>query len=107
MTTNTRLLVAGSVLMLSLLPASLRAEGAIEKTGVAVGLAAGNVWLLPVKALTVTIGALSGALSYVVTGGNIELTQQIWQDTTEGPYLITPEFARKSIGTRPELEDIE
>ena len=108
MTTNTRLLVAGSVLMMmSLLPASLRAEGAIEKTGVAVGLTAGNVWLLPVKALTVTIGALSGALSYVVTGGNIELTQQIWQDTTEGPYLITPEFARKSIDTRPELEDIE
>lgn len=91
------------VFTLSFSPVSLRAEDAIEKAGVAVGVAAGNLWFLPIKAITVTVGALSGALSYVVTGGNRELTQQIWQDTTEGPYLITPEVARTSIGSRPEL----
>jgi hypothetical protein len=31
------------------------------------------------------------------------LTRQIWRDTTEGPYLITPDVARKAIGQRPEL----
>jgi len=41
----------------------------------------------------------------VATGGNAELTQQIWRDTTEGPYLITPEVAHKAIGKRPELTD--
>jgi hypothetical protein len=108
MTNTPRLLVAALVLtLMGLSPASLRAEDAIEKAGAAVGVTAGNLWFLPIKAITVTIGHLSGALSYVVTGGNAELTQQIWQDTTEGPYLITPEVARKSIGRRPEFEDIK
>jgi hypothetical protein len=96
-------LLALLVFTLSFSPVSLRAEDAIEKAGVAAGVTAGNLWFLPIKAITVTIGALSGALSYVVTGGNRELTQQIWRDTTEGPYLITPEVARTSIGSRPEL----
>ena len=52
-----------------------------------------------------TVGALSGALSYLVTGGNADLTKQIWQDTSEGPYIVTPELARTSIGQRPELEE--
>jgi hypothetical protein len=84
-------------------PASLKAQDPIETAGVSVGVTAGNLWFLPIKAISVTIGALSGALSYVVTGGNLELTRQIWQDTAEAPYLITPEVARQSIGDRPEL----
>jgi hypothetical protein len=41
----------------------------------------------------------------VLTGGNADLTRQIWRDTTEGPYLITPQLARKAIGQRPELSE--
>jgi hypothetical protein len=85
--------------------APLRAEDTIEKAGVAVGVTAGNMWLLPVKAIVVVVGAVGGAFSYVVTGGNAELTQQIWHDTTEGPYVITPELARTSVGQRPELAE--
>ena len=88
-----------------IVPTLLRAEDTIEKAGVAVGVTAGNLWFVPIKAITVGIGAISGALSYVVTGGNAELTQQIWSDTTDGPYLITPELARKAVGQRPELTD--
>ncbi|MGH7873837.1 MAG: hypothetical protein ACREQO_16660 [Candidatus Binatia bacterium] len=94
------------ILTLTLIvPTLLRAEDTIEKAGVAVGVTAGNLWFVPIKAITVGIGAISGALSYVVTGGNAELTQQIWSDTTDGPYLITPELARKAVGQRPELTD--
>lgn len=85
----------------------VRAEDLTEKAGVAVGVTAGNLWFVPIKAITWTAGALSGALSYVVTGGNRELTQQIWQDTLQGPYVITPELARKSIGQRPEIQEIK
>jgi len=95
--------VMGLVLV-ALAPPTLRAEDNIEKAGVAVGVSAGNMWFLPVKAIVMSVGAISGALSYVVTGGNAELTQQIWRDTTQGPYLITPELARTGIGQRPELE---
>ena len=85
-------------------PADVRSEGVIETAGVATGVTVGNTIVVPVKAATMLIGALSGALSFIVTGGNAELTQQIWRDTSQGPYLVTPELARKSIGRRPELE---
>jgi hypothetical protein len=42
-------------------------------------------------------------LSFVLTGGDTEVTQQMWRDSTADPYLITPEIARKAIGRRPEL----
>ena len=85
-------------------PAHLPAEDVIEKAGVATGVSVGNMFFMPLKAVTMTIGALSGALSFVASGGNAELTQQIWQDTFEGPYIVTPELARMSVGQRPELE---
>lgn len=106
MNKNLRYSTAVFVLALtSLLPMTLRAEEVIEKAGVATGVSAGNLWFLPIKAISMSIGAVSGALSFVVTGGNLELTQQIWRDTSQGPYVITPELARTSIGKRPELDE--
>ncbi|MGZ8482936.1 MAG: hypothetical protein ACXW6R_03250 [Candidatus Binatia bacterium] len=90
--------------LVALAPPTLRAEDNIEKAGVAVGVSAGNMWFLPIKAIVMSVGAIGGALSYVVTGGNAELTQQIWRDTSQGPYIITPEVARTGIGQRPDLE---
>jgi hypothetical protein len=97
------IVIAIALIVAGVFPAALRAEDNIEKAGVAVGVSAGNMWFLPIKAISMTVGALTGALSYVVTGGNAELTQQIWQDTFQEPYAITPELARTSIGQRPEL----
>jgi hypothetical protein len=81
-----------------------RQDEPIEKAGVAVGVSAGNLWFLPIKLITVTVGAVAGALSYVVTGGNAELTQQIWRDTQDQPYIIDQKLARTGVGYRPELE---
>ena len=66
---------------------------------------AGNLVFLPAKAISVSMGAVTGALSFLLTGGNADLTRQIWRDTTEGPYFITPQQARKAIGDRPELRE--
>ena len=90
--------------LVALTPPAMRAEDNIEKAGVAVGVSAGNMWFLPIKAIVMSVGAVSGALSYLVTGGNTELTQQIWRDTMQEPYIITPELARTGVGSRPELE---
>ena len=87
--------------LLSPLPVS--AVDPNEVAGIAVGLTAGNMLFVPIKAISVVMGVTGGALSFVLTGGNAELTKQILQDTTEGPYLITPDVARKAIGERPEL----
>ena len=91
--------------MAGLAPSYLRAEDAIEKIGMAVELTAGNLILLPAKAFSVIVGAAAGALSFVASGGNVDLTKQIWRDTSDGPYIITPELARKSIGQRPLLDE--
>lgn len=87
--------------LLSPLPVS--AADPNEMAGFAVGLTAGNMWFVPIKAISVVMGLTEGTVSFVLSGGNAELTQQIWQDTTQGPYLITPEVAQKAVGDRPEL----
>ena len=99
------LTVAAALFIVSLSPFILNAEEAIEIAAVDVGVTAGNLVFLPAKAISVLIGGVSGALSFVLTGGNAELTRQIWRDTTEGPYFITPQQARKAIGDRPELRE--
>jgi hypothetical protein len=89
----------------SLTPAFVKADDAIETAGVATGVTVGNMWAVPLKAISMSVGALTGALSFVLTGGNADLTQQIWRDSLQGPYIITPDLAHKAVGERPELVD--
>lgn len=103
--TIARRLMIAALFIVSLSPSILNAEDAIEIAAVDVGVTAGNLVFLPAKAISVSVGMISGALSFVLTGGNADLTRQIWRDTTEGPYFITPQQARKAIGDRPELRE--
>lgn len=97
--------LAGLTVGIGLLaPLSVRAADPIETAGVVVGVTAGNAVAVPAKIISIGTGLIAGALSFVLTGGNLELTQQIWRDVTEGPYVITPAVARRAIGERPELE---
>jgi hypothetical protein len=100
-------LLALAMVLIGTAPSLLRAEDTIEKAGVAVGVTAGNVVFLPAKAISTSMGLFFGALSFVLTGGDTEVTQQMWRYSTEGPYLITPEVARKAIGKRPYLSETE
>jgi len=103
---RTKLVAAALALVLSqVFPSFLRADDLIEKEGVGVGVTLGNFAFLPAKYASVTVGLFAGAMSFVLTGGNADLTKQIWQDTTQGPYLITPEVAKKGIGQRPLLSE--
>ena len=94
-----------AILLAALLfPYPISANDVTEGAGVGIGLTAGNMWFVPAKAVSLIWGMTAGALSYVLTAGDAEMTKQIWQDTTQGPYLITPDVARTGIGERPELE---
>jgi hypothetical protein len=93
-----------AVLLSGFFAAGSRAEDAIETAGIAAGVTGGNMWFLPIKAISVSVGALSGALSFLLTG-NADLSKQIWEDTTQGPYVITPEVAKQAVGDRPELRE--
>ncbi|MFQ5683016.1 MAG: hypothetical protein ACE5HC_07060 [Candidatus Binatia bacterium] len=74
-----------------------------ENAGIGVGLTAGNWIFVPVKSTTFILGLTEGVLSFVLSGGNTELTRQIWENTTDGPYFITPHVAQMAVGERPEL----
>ena len=101
-------LLAVAIVLIGTLPSFLRAEETtIEKAGVALGVSAGNVIFLPAKAISTSMGVFFGALSFVLTGGDTEIMRQAWRDSTEGPYLITPEVARNAIGRRPNLSETE
>ena len=100
-------LIMGLLLIGILSPLPLRAADPIETAGMGVGLTAGNVLVIPFKSISVLWGLTAGAMSFVLSGGNAELTAQIWSDVTQGPYLITPEVARRAIGERPELQKKE
>jgi hypothetical protein len=97
--------IALAALVWSATPATPAQAGEkIEKAGAALGVTAGNLLFVPLKAASFSMGALSGALSFLLTGGDQEVTRQVWRDTLQGPYVITPEIARKAIGERPELQ---
>jgi hypothetical protein len=101
-------LLALAMVLIGTLPSFLRAqETRIEKAGVAVGVSAGNVIFLPAKAISTSMGLFFGTLSFVLTGGDTEVMRQAWRDTTEGPYLITPDVARNAIGRRPDLSETD
>jgi len=93
-----------ALLLSGFFAAGSRAEDPIETAGIATGVTAGNMWFLPIKAISVSVGVLSGALSFLLTG-NADLSKQIWEDTTQGPYAITPEVAKQAVGDRPELRE--
>lgn len=97
-------LIVAIVVTVILSPVSLKAADPIETAGVGVALTAGNAIFVPMKAISVGWGLISGGLSFILSGGNADLTKQIWSDVTEGPYVITPELARKAVGERPELQ---
>ncbi|MBI2180437.1 MAG: hypothetical protein HYU31_06420 [Deltaproteobacteria bacterium] len=93
-----------AVLLSGFFAVGSRGEDAIEKAGIATGVTAGNMWFLPIKAISLSMGALSGALSFLLTG-NADLSKQIWEDTLQGPYAITPDVAKQAVGDRPELRE--
>ena len=96
-----------SMTLIAICPSLLPAEDVIEKAGVAAGVSVGNMVFLPAKAFSTSMGLFFGAVSFVLTGGDTEVAQQMWRNSTAEPYLITPELARKAIGRRPELSDTE
>ncbi len=104
MLTNIKLLSIAFLMIALLSPLPLSADDLTEKAGIGIGITAGNMWFVPIKGISLFWGLTAGALSFILSGGNAELTRQIWEDTTQGPYLITPDVARTAIGERPELK---
>lgn len=89
------LVMAGFVLLLSLAGGSeARAEGPWKEAGLGIASVLGSVIYSPVKVQYAALGAVTGGVAWVVTGGNTELAQKIWKPALSGDYVITPETLR-------------
>ncbi|TMB20083.1 MAG: hypothetical protein E6J59_09680 [Deltaproteobacteria bacterium] len=86
-----RVLVALVILSVALgRPASARAEGAAAEFGLAVGAAAGNLVYLPVKGIVALGGLALGAVTGLLTGGDLRAAYAVWVPAASGTYLLTP-----------------
>lgn len=48
----------------------------------------------PVKMTYALLGGLVGCFTYVLTGGNVETAQNVWEPSVYGTYLITPDHLK-------------
>ncbi len=55
-----------------------------------VGAVATNIFYLPAKVVYAGAGGLVGGLGWIVTGGDTEAANRIWDPAVGGTYIITP-----------------
>ena len=96
------LLVVFSLIAI-LSPTFLHAGEAIDKAGVGLGVAVGNTVFVPVKVVLMGFAAHVAVISWLASLGDTQQVKEIWKNTTEMPYFISPEEARRAIGERPDL----
>ena len=84
-------------------PTYLHAGEAVEKAGVATGVTVGNLVFVPVKLSLMAFAAPVAVISWLGSFGDTQQVKAIWKGTTEKPYFISREAARKAIGERPDL----
>ena len=108
MTHSVKIAFAAALLAASLMmpfTALSQSQEVIEKGATGIGLTVGNLVVVPAKAVSMFFGALSGGLAFVFTGGDREVANQVWRDSSAGPYYVTPELAKKAVGDRPLLSE--
>lgn len=91
-----RRLTAG-VLALALLagagsPARAEERSLAEQLGLGLVAGVGSLVYFPVKLAYSFLGGLVGGLTYVVTLGDEETANAVWEPTLGGSYLITPDI---------------
>jgi len=98
-----RLLLAAFFLIVFLSPTYLHAGEAIDKAGMRLGVTVGNMVFVPLKVALVGFAAPVAVISWLGSLGDNQQVKEIWKNTTEMPYFISPDQARKAIGERPDL----
>ena len=61
-----------------------------EQYGLGLVAGFGTLPYFPLKMVYATLGGLIGGLTYLVTLGNAETANAVWQGTLGGDYVLTP-----------------
>ncbi len=62
--------------------------------GVQIASGALSVLYTPVKVVYAGLGGFMGSLAYILTAGNTEVAQSVWDASLEGDYWVTPEHVQ-------------
>jgi len=93
-----RVKVVGWVLTASLVLAPARAmatsESYVDEFGLGVGSIVVNLLYMPVKFVYGTLGAVTGGLAFVLTGGRLDTAKAVWKPSMGGTYVVTPSMLR-------------
>lgn len=68
------------------------ANGAWKEAGLGVASVLASAIYSPIKVHYAAVGAVTGGVAWVATGGDTELAQRIWEPALRGDYLITPQM---------------
>jgi len=70
------------------------AQGGVNWPGAGYGAAAlfSNIFYIPAKLVYAVAGGIVGGGSYVVTGGNSQVSNTIWRSSLGGDYVVTPDM---------------
>jgi|SRR5215468_576290 len=53
-----------------------------------------NILYMPVKVVYAGLGGLTGSLAYLLTVGNLDAAQAVWNPSLGGDYIVTPSMLR-------------
>lgn len=70
----------------------------VEEAGLGVASALLTLPYGPAKIIYAGLGGLVGGATWVLTGGNTETAQTVWEPSFYGDYVITPDHLK---GTKP------
>lgn len=48
----------------------------------------------PLKTAYAILGGITGGFTYVLTGGDLETAQEVWEPSVYGTYIITPDHLK-------------
>ena len=68
--------------------------GFLEDAGWGTLTVISNVFYMPVKLVYATLGGLTGGLALGLTGGDMEVADNIWVTSMGGNYVLTPPMLR-------------
>jgi hypothetical protein len=105
LSSKVKFLFVALLLCALLSPPTLSADDLVENAGVGIGVTAGNLIYVPLKATVMVFAVPQAVFSWLLSGGNDQLTRQFLEDTLEGPYFISTDLARSAVGESPDLDD--
>jgi len=66
----------------------------LSDAGMGVAAVGANIFYVPAKLVYATLGGITGGFAYVLTGGNYQTAERVWNPALGGNYILNPNHLR-------------